>query len=194
MAACAGLPIIPGGAMRLATVATLIWTIGAGSAWGQSGVPAPAPAATRPIGSLTWLVGGVWRADASTLGPDLLRIETRYRWSDNQAFIRFTTHFVFTQGTRKNYDGQFFWSPATSALAMWYMDSRGAVTEGSVVADSSSFGMQFRSVDFEGKPADLRVSVTRRSVDHYTWALSERAGDDWKELAVLEYMRQSDEE
>src|SRR6185312_8500754 len=47
----------------------------------------------KPIASMAWLVGGVWTADASRLGPGMQRIETRYEWSYNNAFIRFTTHF-----------------------------------------------------------------------------------------------------
>jgi hypothetical protein len=37
----------------------------------------------NPISALAWLVGGVWTADASKLGPGMERIETRYQWADN---------------------------------------------------------------------------------------------------------------
>jgi len=50
----------------------------------------PTPPA-KPIDALAWLVGGVWTTDASKLAPNMVRIETRYAWSDNNAFIRFTT-------------------------------------------------------------------------------------------------------
>ena len=56
------------------------------------------PDATNPIHSLSWLVGGVWTADATKLGPGMQRIETRYQWSDNNAYLRFTTHFVSDKG------------------------------------------------------------------------------------------------
>jgi hypothetical protein len=49
-----------------------------------------------PIAALSWLVGGVWAADATKLGPGMQRMETRYQWSDN--VLRFTTHFVFDKG------------------------------------------------------------------------------------------------
>src|SRR5580692_8170097 len=88
--------------------------------------------AAKPISGLKWLVGGVWTADATKLGPGMLRIETRYQWSDNDAFIRFTTHFVFDKGVAKTYDGNFFWNPAQNHLAIWYMDAHNAVTEGPV--------------------------------------------------------------
>ena len=54
----------------------------------------------KPISALAWLVGGVWMADASKLGPGMQRIETRYSWSDNKAYVRFTTHFVFDKERR----------------------------------------------------------------------------------------------
>ena len=66
----------------------------------------------KAISELSWLVGGVWTADASKMGDGMKRIETRYVWSDNNAFIRFTTHFVSDKGTAKTYDGNFYWEPA----------------------------------------------------------------------------------
>jgi hypothetical protein len=35
------------------------------------------PDMPRPISALSWLVGGVWTADASKMGPGMQRIETR---------------------------------------------------------------------------------------------------------------------
>ncbi len=48
----------------------------------------------KPIAALSWLVGGIWTADATKLGPGVLRIETRYQWADNNAYIRLNTHLV----------------------------------------------------------------------------------------------------
>ena len=90
----------------------------------------PAPVAARPIDALTWLVGGVWIADASKLGSGMQRIETRYSWSDNGSYIRFTTHFVSDKTTLNNYDGNFFWDPTRHTLAMWYMDASNNITQG----------------------------------------------------------------
>src|SRR5580704_6133167 len=118
----------------------------------------------KPISNLAWLVGGVWTADASKMGDGMKRIETRYVWSDNSAFIRFTTHFVSDKGTAKTYDGNFFWEPAKSQLA-------------------------FHATDFEGKPADMQVDLLKKSNDKYQWTLEEKVGDAWKQLATLEYVR-----
>ena len=147
------------------------------------------PAAPRPIAALAWLVGGVWTADASKLGPGMRSIETRYQWADNDAFIQFTTHFVMEKGTVRNYAGNFFWNPEQSALGFWYMDAANAVTQGPVKLDGDTMELTFRATNFEGKPADLRVHVVRVTKDHYTWQLDERAGSDWKRLAALDYLR-----
>ena len=80
--------------------------------------------------ALGWLVGGVWTADTSKPGSGVQRIETRYQWADNGAYIRFNSHFVTDKETRNTYDGQFFWSPAESTLAMWYMDPANEITKG----------------------------------------------------------------
>src|SRR5437660_3426269 len=75
----------------------------------------------KPISKLAWLIGGVWTGDATAMGNGMRRIETRYQWSDNSAYIRFTTHFVSEKADLKTYDGNFFWNPAKETLAMWYM-------------------------------------------------------------------------
>jgi hypothetical protein len=153
---------------------------------------APAkPPAPKPIATLGWLVGGVWTAEPpkSPNGGGLQRIETRYQWSDNNAYIRFTTHFVFDKGTLKNYDGQFYWNPEQSSLAMWYMDAGNSITQGPVKFEGDLMLMTFRAQDFEGKMADLRVKVTRKTNDDYNWLLEEKVPDGWKQLFTLEYLR-----
>ena len=148
----------------------------------------PADAA-KPVAPLSWLVGGVWTADATKLGPGMLRIETRYQWADNNAYIRFNTHFVFDKGAQHNYDGNFFWNPADKTLAVWYMDAQNSITQGPVKVDGNDMTITFRGEDFEGKTADLRVVVTRKNNDDYHWALQEMKDSAWKDLAGLEYLR-----
>jgi hypothetical protein len=143
----------------------------------------------KPISDLSWLVGGVWTADASKMGDGMKRIETRYVWSDNNAFIRFTTHFVSDKGTAKTYDGNFFWEPAKSQLAMWYMDYANEIIQGPIAIDGETTKFSFHATDFAGKPADMQVQLLRKSSDKYQWTLEEKMGDSWKQLATLEYVR-----
>jgi hypothetical protein len=152
---------------------------------------APKLAEEKPIAQLSWLIGGVWTADASAMGDGMQRIETRYTWSDNNAFLRFNTHFVAQQGTLKQYDGQFFFDPEKSALAMWYMNPKNGITQGPITVDGDTTTLSFRGPDFEGKVADLRVLVLRKSNDHYVWQLEEKSQDTWKPLAKLDYLRTS---
>jgi hypothetical protein len=147
--------------------------------------------AAKPITALGWLVSGVWSTDASQLGPGMLRIETRYQWADNQAFLRFNTHFVMKDGVFKNYDGHFFWNPAESELAIWYMDARNNITQGPIKMDGDNFQVTFRGRNFQDQPADLRVTVTRQNQDRYTWLLEESAAPLWKQMAKLAYVRQA---
>ena len=37
--------------------------------------------------------------------------------------------------------------------------------------------------------ADLRVQVTRKTNDHYTWTLEEKQPAGWGQLMSLEYLR-----
>jgi len=156
-------------------------------------LPAQAPAdkgeSARPIVALGWLVGGVWTADASKLGPGMQRVETRYQWADNNAYVRFNTHFVLDKGTLNNYDGNLFWNPERKTLAIWYMDSGNSIIEGPIELQGEGLSVTFRGTNFEGKLADLRVDVSRKTPDLYHWAVAEKQGDGWKPLAELDYRR-----
>jgi hypothetical protein len=143
----------------------------------------------KPIAALSWLVGGVWTADASKMSPDMQKIETRYQWSDNGAYIRFNTHFVFTKGTAKAYDGNFFWNPEKKSLAMWYMDRESGITEGPVEVSGGVTSIHFHGPDFEGNVADLEVIVAKKTNDEYRWSVLEKQDGGWRELAALEYIR-----
>ena|SRR5438309_441824 len=145
--------------------------------------------APAPMAKIAWLMGGTWTADATAMGNGMQRIETRYQWSDNSAFVRFTTHFVTDKAALRTYDGNFFWNPEKQTLAMWYMDSQNHITEGPVKIDGEVMELLFRGTNFGGEPADLRVLVTRRNNDLYHWALFEKRADAWKELAALDYRR-----
>jgi hypothetical protein len=153
------------------------------------GGDAAVDAKKKPIADLSWLVGGVWTADASKMGDGMKRIETRYVWSDNNAFIRFTTHFISDKGTAKTYDGNFFWEPEKSQLAMWYMDYANEIIQGPIAIDGETTKFSFRAMDLEGKPADMQVELLKKSSDKYQWTLEEKSGEAWKQLATLEYVR-----
>jgi hypothetical protein len=171
---------------RLATWGLLL-VVGLGTA---SSVRAQEPARNaKPIAAMAWVVGGVWAADTSKLGGAMQRIETRYQWSDNGAYIRFNTHFVSSQGTLKNYDGNFYWEPTDKTLRVWYTDAGSAITQGPVTVAADQWQITFRGEDFEGKQADLRVDVAIKSKDLYHWTLNEKHGDSWTKLMELDYVR-----
>ena len=174
--------------MRKPIVLTAVVTLLLAAAGVTGQQSATKPVEAKPMAPLEWLVGGVWTADAAKMASGM-RIETRYRWSDNGAYIRFTTHFVSPQGTLKNYDGQFFWNPEQSSLAMWYMDARNHITQGAIGVEGEVTQFTFRGTDFEGKAADLRVLVARKTNDDYTWTLEEKQAAGWGQLASLEYLR-----
>lgn len=175
----------------LGTLAIVFGLATAAAAAVRADSAAPSTPSGKRVAPLAWLVGGVWTADASKLGPGLQRIETRYTWADNDAYIRFTTHFVSEKGTLRNYDGNFFWNPDRSALAFWYTDAQSAVTEGPVAIDGDTMELTFRARDFDGKLADMKVDVVRSTSDRYVWSLAEKTGDAWKPLFSLEYVRKA---
>ena len=173
--------------MRRLAVFVAVLSLAVSVAWSQE-TPKKQESAP-PIGALSWLVGGVWTADATKLGPGMQRIETRYQWSDNKAFLRFTTHFVFDKGTANTYDGNLFWNAGRKTLAIWYMDAKSGIVEGPMQWDGNVLRITFRGNDFDGKMADLKVEVTRKTNDQYHWAVFEKSGEDWNQLGTLEYVR-----
>jgi hypothetical protein len=153
---------------------------------------AGAKAEAKPIQQLAWLQGGVWVADGTKLGPGLQKIETRYQWSDNSAYLRFTTHFVFEKGIAKQYDGNMYWDADKKGLAIWYMDAAGEIIQGPMEWSGDVLKLTFHGDDFDGNKADLLVEVTRKNNDHYHWVVSEKQGSSWKQLGELDYLRQPD--
>jgi hypothetical protein len=145
--------------------------------------------APKPIAVLGWLVGGVWTAGPTELGPGLQRIETRYLWSETNTFLRFNTHFVADKGTVRTYDGNLFWNPAQKTLAMWYMNGDNEIIEGPMQVEGDDWNMTFSTSDGGGKMADYRVDITRKTNDHYHWSLQQKEGDVWKEILALEFLR-----
>ena len=172
---------------RAITVLALVAAVSAGVRSQEQGQSAQE---AKPIQQLAWLIGGVWTADAAKMGGGMQRIETRYDWSDNHAFVRFNTHFITDKAALHTYDGQFFWDAQNRTLKMWYMDARNSITQGTITVGADAVNFDFRGTDFEGKPADLRVELLRKTNDRYIWQLEEKVPEGWKQLASLEYVRQ----
>jgi len=170
--------------MKKLAIWAVMLAVGVGAAGGQE-----ASKSAKPVAAMEWVVGGVWVADTSKLGGGMQRIETRYQWSDNGAYIRFNTHFISDKGTMKNYDGNFYWEPAEKTLRVWYTDAGSAITQGPVMVGADQWQISFRGEDFEGKQAEMRVDVDVKSKDLYHWTLNEKSGGSWKKLLELDYVR-----
>lgn len=146
----------------------------------------------RPIDQLEWLVGGVWSADASSLGGDVTRIDTRYEWTPNKSYIRFTTDFVSAKGARPHYAGDLFFDPSLGSLMIWYMDENSAITSGHMRVDGKSWTISFRGAgDAAGVagPVDYTVDIERMTDDEYRWTLFTDAAGAKKEVFGLTYRR-----
>jgi len=143
----------------------------------------------RPIDSLAWLVGGVWIADASKLGGGLQRIEVRYEWAPTKNFIRFATIFVSDQGPLVNYAGNIYsyGSGSSETLAMWYMDAKGAITQGNISGPGDRWSLTFDSAA-GGKTTTYRVDLVKKAANTYGWTVSSLDGA-WKPLFSLDYIR-----
>jgi hypothetical protein len=143
----------------------------------------------NPIDGMEWLVGGVWTAFGAQLGPHMKRIETRYQWSDNHSYIRFTSHFITDSADLHRYDGIFYWDKARSTLAMWYMDSDHDIVQGPMTIDGDQWAMSFHEQGDDGKDVAYRVDIHRESNNLYHWSLKQQTGTTWKELLALDYRR-----
>jgi hypothetical protein len=92
--------------------------------------------------------------------------------------------------TMKTYDGNFFWDPAKSQLAMWYMDDGNEIIQGPITISGETTKFSFRApTDFEGHLADMQVELLRKSNNKYQWTLEQKSGESWTQAATLEYVR-----
>ena len=154
-----------------------------------SPTPTPLPLPTpRPIEQLSWLVGGIWIAQSGQ--GNLQRIETRYQWSTNQAFYRFSTRFVLQSGPKDRYDGNIYYDPSANRLMIWYIDDAGVVVQGPIDVRGSNWSFTFTEPDGSGNPANYRVEVVKTSADRYTWSSYQQSGSTWNSLLSLTFVRQ----
>lgn len=142
----------------------------------------------KPIAAMGWFVGGTWSAEAS---KDVT-IKTQYVWADNNAFVRFKTHFLTPKGEARRYDGQFYYDPEKKQITMWYMDAENNIYSGPVNVNGDTTTFDFRGENFEGKLSDLRVNLVKKSADGYHWQLLEMSGGSWKEMAGLDFKRSAE--
>jgi hypothetical protein len=153
-----------------------------------SGASAP----VRPIDKLGWLAGGVWSADASGLGGSVTRIDTRYEWTPNRSFIRFTTDFVSGGSASPHYAGDLFFDPGERSLMIWYMDESNAITSGHMSVDGKLWTISFRGdgdvVGVAGS-VDYTVDIVRTGDDSYTWTLFADVDHAKKQVFALTYRR-----
>src|SRR5260370_31066374 len=69
------------------------------------------------------------------------------------------------------------------------MDAHNSITQGLMIVEGDALQMTFRSVGFDGKPGDFRVTVSRKTNDLYNWLLEQKQPDAWKQVLALEYLR-----
>ena len=162
---------------------------------GATRPPTPAPVPTliapvfSPIDQMSWLVGGLWVAQTDQ--GNIHRIETRYEWTANHAFIRFSTRFVLGSGPQDRYDGNIFYDPDSKHLMMWYIDNLGAVTHGPIELRGALWAFTFSQPDANGHPVNFRVEVNKTANDRYTWNAFQQSGASWDAFLSLNFIRQA---
>ena len=152
--------------------------------------PQPAAPHSGPVAQLGWLVGGVWVADASGFGGGMQRIRDPlplvrqrqlrpvhhpFRQRQQRRAEHLRRQFLLERGRENVHD---------VVHERWRRDHRRTGDDQQRRAE-----MLFRGTDFDGKLADLRVDVTKKTPDLYRWTLLEKQGDAWKQLASLDYAR-----
>jgi hypothetical protein len=146
----------------------------------------------RPIERFSWLVGGVWTADASTLGNDMQQIATRYQWAPNKTYISFFTTFTTKTTSFVNYSGNLYVqsdpaNPGQPVYTMWYTNAENEVTQGVVALESGDNW----SETFVSDRRQYRVDILREGKDSYRWILMSKSGAAWQRVISLEFVRGS---
>src|SRR5450432_2885305 len=89
-----------------------------------------------------------------------MKIHAVFTWAQNGQAIRISNQFV-TDGKPMPYiDGLYAWDPRRHAIAFWYVDAEGSLSQGTVKMEDGKLVHEFQEVHGDGKSADFTARVT----------------------------------
>jgi hypothetical protein len=151
---------------------------------------APAAPAASPYAVLESFVGGVWIA---TLPPQKdqppLRIELRFAWNENKQGVHFDSAWLAGDKRASYTSGMYAWNAAKKVLVMFYTDSSGALTEGTVAVEGNVLAHELTLTNKTGAVDNIRVRLTKLGSDAFTNEIFSQKDGAWTKFVEVRYER-----
>ncbi|HZZ18945.1 MAG TPA: hypothetical protein VFE25_06225 [Opitutaceae bacterium] len=157
--------------------------------------PTPTPAAPKlsPYGAIQSLVGGTW-SGLLPAGPDGVAptIDLHFAWAENRHGVRFASTIV--KGNRRvpYVSGMYAWNAAKHKLEMFYTDSTGSLTEGTVAPEGNVLVHELTEANSDGSVDSVRVKLTKVDDDVFTNEIFLLADGNYAKIAEVRYEREPD--
>jgi hypothetical protein len=155
--------------------------------------PTPVPPAVSPYAAIKSLVGGTWTGILPQ-GPDGIAptIDLHFAWAENRHGVRFASTIV--KGNRRvpYVSGMYAWNAAKQKLEIFYTDSTGSLTEGTVTQEGNSLIQELTESNSDGTIDSVRVRLTKVDDDVFTNEISLLADGNYAKIAEVRYEREPD--
>jgi len=149
----------------------------------------PASGASH-FAALDPLVGGVWIA---TLPPQKdqppMRLELRLAWTENKQGVRFDSTWLIGDKRAPYTSGLYAWDAAKKSLVIFYTDSSGALTEGTVAPEDNVLAHELTLANQDGSVDHVRARLTKVSPDAFTNEIFIQQGTEWNKIVEVRYER-----
>ncbi|HEY5227342.1 MAG TPA: hypothetical protein VIJ19_02320, partial [Opitutaceae bacterium] len=144
-----------------------------------------------PYSAIESLVGGTW-SGALPAGADGVarKIDLHFAWTENKQGIRFASTIV--KGTRRvpYVSGMYAWNAAKKKLEMFYTDSSGSLTEGTVSQEGNALIHELTETNGDGTVDTVRVKLTKVGDDTFTNEIFILSDGNYGKIAEVKYERE----
>jgi hypothetical protein len=151
---------------------------------------APTAPAASPYAILESFVGGTWIA---ALPPQKdqppLRLELRFAWNENKQGVRFDSAWLAGEKRAPYTSGMYAWNAAKKSLIMFYTDSGGSLTEGTVAPEGNVLAHELTLANKDGSVDNVRVRLTKLGTDAFTNEIFVEKNGEWKKIVEVRYER-----
>jgi hypothetical protein len=148
--------------MKLTHLPKVLLLIGACATAGlHADAQTPAAPAAVPLGPLAFLTAHEWEAQLPD-SPDgkKMKIHAQFTWAQNRRAIRISNQVVADGKAVPYIEGLYAWDPRQHAIVFWYVDAKGALSQGTVKVEDGKLVHEFQETQGDGKTAEFVARVT----------------------------------
>ena len=149
-----------------------------------------AEAPVSPYAMLDSFVGGTWVGNfPPQKDQPTMRLELRFAWNENKQGLHFDSTWFFNDKPAPYTSGMYAWNAAKKSLVMFYTDSSGALTEGTVAVEGNVLSHELKLTNKTGTVENIRVRLTKISGDAFTNEIFTQKDGAWAKFVEVKYER-----